>query len=128
MVVILDEVANGKIADPFDEQNTQLVESQFSWNSLTDFQNNIRGVMNAYTGSYHLGEDGMGLDEFVLAENPELDAELKSEIEAAIAAIAAIPEPFRNNLNQSQQIQAAQQAINQVIPTLENELKPLVRQ
>ena len=29
---IADEVANGKIADPYDEQNVELVESQFCFN------------------------------------------------------------------------------------------------
>ena len=48
MIGIVDEVANGKIADPFgasiDAIDTSKVESQYSWNSLADFTNNIQGV------------------------------------------------------------------------------------
>ena len=64
MIGICDEVANGKIADPFSEQDPRLVESQFSFNSLDDFQNNMRSVWNAYTGDYG-GREGPGLDGFV---------------------------------------------------------------
>jgi uncharacterized iron-regulated protein len=126
MIAIADEVANGKIADPFDQQDVELVESQFSWNSLTDFQNNIRSIWNAYTGGYHLGQDGAGLDEIVLERDAALDTRLKTEIQEAITAIAAIPAPFRNNLDKSVEIVAAQQAINKIRDTLELDLKPVV--
>lgn len=52
MVAICDEVANGKIADPYNQQDVELEESQFSYNSLIDFQNNIRSLENAYKGGY----------------------------------------------------------------------------
>ncbi|MGD8395824.1 MAG: imelysin family protein [Candidatus Eiseniibacteriota bacterium] len=126
MIGICDEVANGKIADPFDERDPELVESQFSWNSLTDFQDNMRSVMNAYTGGYHRGADGPGLDAFVREHDADLDQRLRAEIQAAIAAIAAIPEPFRDHLDQSATIEAAQTAIVTVFDTLERAVKPLV--
>ncbi|MCB0711786.1 MAG: peptidase M75 [Ignavibacteriae bacterium] len=122
---ICDEVANGKIADPFDEVDTRLVESQFSWNSLDDFTNNIRSVQNAYTGGYHNGDDGKGIDELVAEKDAALDARLKSEIEAAIAAIGQIPAPFRDNLTATAQIEAAQAAVLKVFNTIENDVKPL---
>ena len=54
MIGIVDEVGNGKIADPFGADigsaDTSLVESQYSWNSLTDFHDNIQSVLNVYTG------------------------------------------------------------------------------
>ena len=65
MIVIADEVANGKISDPFNERDTTLVESQFSFNSITDFQDNIRGIQNVYMGKF--AADGQGLNEFVKA-------------------------------------------------------------
>ncbi|MDE0041260.1 MAG: hypothetical protein OXT74_04440, partial [Candidatus Poribacteria bacterium] len=52
MIVIADEVANGKISDPFNERDTTLVESQFSFNSIADFQDNIRGIQNVYMGKF----------------------------------------------------------------------------
>lgn len=126
MIGIADEVANGKIADPFDQQDPELVESQFSWNSLTDFQDNIRSIRNAYTGGYHLGEDGPGLDEVVAERDPDLDTRLKGEIDAAIAAIAAIPAPFSNHLGATEAIVTAEQAVNTVRNTFEHDVKPLI--
>lgn len=125
IVGIADEVANGKIADPFDQQDVELVESQFSWNSLTDFQHNMGSVWNAYTGGYPYGSDGPGLDELVHARDAALDARIQSEIQAAITAIGAIPAPFRNNLDKTAQIVAAQQACSKVATTFENDVKPL---
>lgn len=57
-----------------------------------------------------------------------LDTRVKSEVTAAIAAIAAIPSPFHDNLDKSVQIEAAQQAITTVLNTLELDVKPLVLQ
>lgn len=126
MIGICDEVANGKIADPYDQQDSRLVESQFSWNSLTDFQNNLRSVLNAYTGSYHNGPDGKGLDEFVAGKDAALDTRLKAEIQTAIEMVSEIPAPFRNNLNADAQITAAQAAIEKVATTLQEDVLPLV--
>jgi putative iron-regulated protein len=121
MIRICDEVANGKIADPYDEQDPSLVESQFSYNSLADFQDNLRSVGNLYAG-----HDGIGLDDFVAGRDAALDARLRTEIDTAIAAIAAIPAPFRNNLAAGTQIEAAQAAIDKVMSTLASDIKPLV--
>src|SRR5262245_7692949 len=44
VIAICDEVANGKISDPFDQMDRTLEESQFSNNSNADFADNIRSV------------------------------------------------------------------------------------
>ena len=76
MGIIADEVGNGKIADPFDERNTELVESQFSYNSIMDFSDNIRGIENIYIGRY-LDNDGPGLNDLVRRTNSELDQNIR---------------------------------------------------
>jgi uncharacterized iron-regulated protein len=123
---ILDEVANGKVADPVTQQDVRLVESQFSWNSITDFQNNIRSARNAYLGGYHLGSDGVGLNVFVAEQDASLDARLQDELDDAIAALAAIPAPFELNLDATAPIEAAQEAMRKVQATLEEDVKPLL--
>ena len=126
MVGICDEVANGKIADPFSEQDPRLVESQFSFNSLEDFQNNLRSVWNAYTGDYG-GSEGRGLDEFIASRDADLDSRLKREIQAAIDEIGRISNPFRDAIaSDADQIEKAQQAIAKVQQTLEGDVLPLV--
>jgi len=119
MIVIADEVANGKISDPFNESDTTLVESQFSFNSIADFQNNIRGIQNVY---------GKGLNGFVNGQDPALDARFQQEVQAAISAIGAIPDPFRDSITANRgAVQAAIDAVGTVQLTLEQNILPLVQ-
>lgn len=130
MIGICDEVANGKIADPYDARDPLLEESQFSHNSLTDFQNNLRSVDNAYNGSVpDAGTHGRGLTVWVAAHDAALDADIQAQIDAAIAAIGAIPEPFSEAILDATArptIEAAQQAIARLQTTLEGRLLPIL--
>ena len=127
MIGICDEVANGKIADPFSEQDPRLVESQFSFNSLEDFQNNMRSVRNALHRGTTTAARGPALDEFVALRNADLDSRLKREIEAAIDEIGRISNPFRDAIaSDADQIEKAQQAIARVQQTLQEDVLPLV--
>ncbi len=125
MIVIADEVANGKISDPFNEKDTTLVESQFSFNSISDFQDNIRGIQNVYMGKF--AADGQGLDEFVNGVDAALDARFQTEVQTAIDTIGAIPDPFRDSITaQRAAVQAAIDAVSTVQQTLENDILKLV--
>ena len=125
MIVIADEVANGKLSDPFNERDTTLVESQFSFNSIIDFQDNIRGIQNVYIGKFTA--DGQGLNEFVKGKDAELDARFQTEVQTAIDTIGAIPDPFRNSITaQPAAVQAAIDAVSTVQQTLENDILKLV--
>jgi uncharacterized iron-regulated protein len=140
MIGICNEVANGKIATPVEEQRPDLIESHFSYNSLVDFQNNIRSVQNAYlgddpaAGAAGLCEgdpacQGKGLNEFVASIDPAIDAELQAEIIAAIDAIGAIRAPFEEAItdpSQADVIAAAQDAVRQVEATLRDKVLPLI--
>lgn len=126
MVGIADEVANGKIADPYDEVNTELVESQFSYNSLLDFADNVRSIKNAWNGTYGTVGNGTALHTFVNEQDAALATSVSGLIDAAIVAVENIPAPFRNNLDKSTEIEAAQAAINAIFTTLEEDVKPLV--
>ncbi|MDH5517567.1 MAG: iron-regulated protein A precursor [Gammaproteobacteria bacterium] len=101
MIGIVDEVGNGKIADPFaadiNSADTTLVESQYSWNSLTDFHNNIQSVLNVYSGkkSYNPAVDSIsdslnGLYAFVQAHDSQLADRVLNEIIDAMQKIALI--------------------------------------
>ena len=126
MIVIADEVANGKISDPYNESDTTLVESQFSFNSISDFQDNIRGIQNVYMGKFMT--DGQGLNEFVNSHDPDLDARFQQEVQAAIDAIGAIPDPFRDSITANRgAVQAAIDAVSKVQQTLEQDILPLVQ-
>lgn len=130
MAGICDEVANGKIADPFDARDPLLEESQFSHNSLIDFQNNMRSVENAYLGRVpDAGTSGSGLTRWVAARDPALDARIRTEITDAISAIGEIPAPFSDAIldaGAAPKIVAAQAAIRTLQATLEEDLTDLI--
>lgn len=131
---IVDEVGNGKIADPFGtssaDANTSLVESQYSWNSLTDFANNIKGVQNVYRGETGTSSPvcNQGLCDFIAAADEALAERLDAEIQAAIDAIENIAGstnmPFRTAITDNAgrvRIQAAIDALATLQSSLETD-------
>ncbi|HWM86176.1 MAG TPA: imelysin family protein [Kofleriaceae bacterium] len=126
------EVGTGKIAEPFDERDPNLVESQYSFNSLYDFQDNMRSVLNAYTGDMpEAGTEGSGLDGWVAERDPDLDARFKAEIQTAIDLLGEIPPPFPAAILDEANdpaIEAAQAAIATVQVTVDGDLADLLLQ
>ncbi|MDX1283243.1 imelysin family protein [Shewanella colwelliana] len=138
MIGIVDEVGNGKIADPFgtsiDTADTSKVESQYSWNSLTDFSDNIIGVRNIYQGELTGEADKQGLVDFVKAADSVLATRISSEIDDAIIQIRAIAGtnnmPFRQAIKDTQgreRVQKAIDALSTLQASLENDLLPLLK-
>jgi putative iron-regulated protein len=126
MIVIADEVGNGKLSRPLTEQNANFVESRFSSNSRSDFMNNIRGLRNVYTGNYLLSE-GSGLSALVKSINPALDEAINNQIEKAIAAIYAIPQPFAESIvSNAALVQEAVDEVKALLALLIDQLLPLV--
>lgn len=133
MIGIVDEVGNGKIAEPFgssiDNIDTSKVESQYSWNSLADFTDNIRGVQNIYRGEFLAEADKAGIIDFVNAADSTVATRIDTEIVDAIAAIEAIAGdadmPFRQAINDADgrvRIQAAIDALSTLQTSLENDV------
>lgn len=156
IITIADETGNAKMAEPFgisaDSADTSKVESQYSWNSLTDFHNNLQSIVNVYTGK--LGFDPAvdtvsaaqnGLYAFVTAHDPVLAQRVLDEIVAAQKKIALIKgdgddsstqidgnaKPFREQIKDvtgRELIEDAIVACNVALTTLSSEVLPLVAQ
>ena len=121
MIGICDEVANGKIQEPFIAADPSLEESPFAFNSITDFTNNIKSVQNVYLGKYIA--DGRGIEDLVRAGNLSLDGEIKGKINSALAALNNITVPFGQAIiTQPVQVASAQSAINDLKDAIENDL------
>lgn len=126
MISICDEVANGKIEEPFINQDPSLEESPYAKNSLTDFIDNMKSVENIYLCRY--SEDGTGLNDFVRSFNISLDNSIRQKITAAITALQNISLPFGEAIIQQPiQVQQAQAAINDLRSALENDLMPFIQ-
>ena len=91
---IADEVGNVKIGTPnraATESDRNYIESPYSLNSINDFVGNIISIRNCYQGS----KDGdASISDYIKSVNADLDSRVKSQIEKAMKAIEAIPEPF----------------------------------
>jgi len=70
----------------------------FSSDTLIDYERDARGVQNLYLGVYGSNTTGPGLDSLVKAVDAELDAKIKTAIQASIDAVVAIPKPFEASI------------------------------
>jgi hypothetical protein len=106
-------------------------ESRFSQTTLTDFRNNLLSAQYGYTGALSEGQSGGQSLSALIAENdPELDAKVKQQMEAAIAAIDAVPAPIETQLSNSEAFGAlsnAQITILTLMRTMEEEVLPIVQ-
>ena len=112
---IANEVGDAKIGEPYNKYKTDpeagvlAVESWYSWNSLTDYKDNIISIQNSYLGGID-GNRGVSLSELVKSIDADADQNLKDAIQNAISKINGIPAPFRNNLTKKTEIEAAMDA------------------
>ncbi|MGV2829749.1 imelysin family protein [Myxosarcina sp. GI1(2024)] len=127
----LDEVANVKIGEPLETGSTEGFESRFSHSSLSDFKNNLHSVKNAYLGRISATSAVQSsLSDLVAANNPQLDSRVKQELEAAMSALEAIPEPVETNFTDAEtaaKMKAAQAEILTLFSTMEEQVLPIVR-
>lgn len=137
MVKIANEVGNGKLATPLggdiDAADASQVESQFSWNSLVDFQNNVESMIHLYTGEYG-AHSGMGLSTLVRKFNPELDIKIRFELQNSKQAIANIAGTDSLSFTQAitdihgrERVQAAITQMNTLQVLLRDQLLVLVK-
>lgn len=126
IIVIADEVANGKINDPFSQQDITLEESRFSANSKADFADNIRSIQNVYLGTYQ-NADGEGISSVIRAKNQTLDEQVKQHIQNSIDKIEAIEGTFTAAIfNSPQTVTNAQNEVRDLQQLLESQVLPII--
>jgi len=87
------ELTGERMGTALDNRDQEDEHSCFSDNTHRDLRGNALSLQNIYLG--RLGSfDGPGLDEIVAARDPALDAKMKEQVAASVAAIEAIPMPF----------------------------------
>ncbi len=120
---ICDEVGNVKMGTPYgidgQEKDVNYIESPYSENSLTDFTDNIISIENSVMGGRSDRRDETkSIYAYVNSRNPELAAQLKTDIDNAKAKIQAIPHPFVENYDKDEVLTAIK-ACNKLSATLE---------
>lgn len=128
---IASEVGSQKIGEPYrlytggkPTEALYAVESWYSWHSREDYANNIYSIRNSYLGTTDGSLSANSISSYVASVNAALDTEVKDAINAAAAAILAIPQPFRNNIN-SPEARAAMDACSDLETLLDQKLKPV---
>lgn len=92
---IANEVGTAKIANPFSQGDISYVESPYSYNSITDFQDNILSIRNVWYGS----TDGTPAEYsfhgfFAAIGNTSTNTTVENAVNDAVAKIGAMPAPF----------------------------------
>ncbi|PRQ06790.1 imelysin family protein [Enhygromyxa salina] len=117
MIAGLHDLDDMKLAKPLgltsaSGADPELVESRISDRSLTDARDALAGFEAAYLGT---DDGGLGLTILVEQRNPDVDAKIRAELEAAKLALAAVPEPLRLAISSdAAAVEQAQVAIKQV--------------
>lgn len=89
---IATEVGTAKIANPFSAGDISYVESPYSYNSITDFQDNIRSIRNVWYGSTNDKVAATSFAKFFEAVNTPVGVE--RAFSDAISKIGGMPAPF----------------------------------
>lgn len=90
---IADEVGSQKIGAAHTGADKNYIESPYSYNSITDFYDNIRSIENAYRGGIE-GKRGSSLHDYLASVNASLDKQVTDAISNALAKIKAMKAPF----------------------------------
>lgn len=93
---ICNEVGTAKIANPFTAGDISYVESPYSYNSILDFQNNIRSIENVWYGGTNGASSNAkySLHQFFKDNATAEGAAVEAAIQNAIDKIGAMPYPF----------------------------------
>jgi putative iron-regulated protein len=93
-----------------------LEESGPSDNSLADMASSLRGMRAIYTGARSgAGSTGGGIGALVAAQSPATDREVRELFDQALAAIEAVPRPFRQAIvDRRDEVTAAYDAVKEL--------------
>lgn len=94
-VGIANEVGTAKIANPFAAGDVSYVESPYSYNSITDFQDNIRSIRNVWFGSTSGSASNACFHSFFASVGSQnVNTSVEGAFNDAINKIGAMPAPF----------------------------------
>lgn len=94
-LAIANEVGTAKIANPFSAGDVSYVESPYSYNSITDFRDNIRSIRNVWLGSTDKKANKFSFHTFFASVKKDaVNSNVENAYVGAIDAISNMPSPF----------------------------------
>lgn len=129
-VTIADEVGLSKIGKPYnpvDKGDESYIESPYSWNSITDFYDNITSIANMYYG----GVEGKrvqsaSLHKWMNENHADVDSKVEAAISNALKRIDGLVYPFVKNIKNNATLEAIE-ACRELVEALE-QAKEAVKQ
>lgn len=127
MVFQSEFVADARIGKPMGTATggvpqPDLEESGPSDNSIADMASTLRGIRNIYYGA-RTDTPGKGIGKLVAAQSPATDREVRDAIASALAAVEAIPRPYRTALiDQRPEVESAHEAVTELKRILATEV------
>jgi len=115
-IFLSELIANNKLGKPLGaasggDPQPDLEESGPSDNSLADMADNLRSIRNVYFGT-RSGVVGQGINQLLIEQSPVTHRAVSEALDAAIAAVEAIPRPYRSALVDRQpEVDAAYEAV-----------------
>ena len=92
---ICNEVGTAKIANPFANGDIAYVESPYSYNSITDFADNIRSIRNVWYGSTNGSAATKSFHNFFAqVGKASVNTAVENGFNTAISNISGMPSPF----------------------------------
>jgi len=113
-VFLSEQITDAKLGKPLGHDaggvpQPALQESGASDNSLADMTSNLRGLRHVWEGA------GSGLRSLIAARSPSTAVRIDGELDAADAAVAAVPRPYATALVESgAQVEAAWAAVREL--------------
>jgi len=125
---IVDEVANSKIGKPYTGEDINYIESPHSYNSVTDFYDNIVGVRSSYFGTEGAtSAQSTSVSTYIRSIDQATDQAVIDAIENSLSKIDAMPRPFVKNYTDTK-VKEAIDACNDLYDKLEAARKILVNE
>ncbi|MEN9518236.1 MAG: hypothetical protein RLZZ381_824 [Cyanobacteriota bacterium] len=112
----VEEVGEEKIGKPIASKQNLDFESRFSHSSLNDFKNNLTSARNAYLGEFN-GTKGQSVSNLVAEADPAVDREIKTQLQTALDALAAVPAPVETKLNEPAALEKLKTAQGKILTT-----------
>ena len=91
---ICNEVGTAKIANPFANGDIAYVESPYSYNSITDFADNIRSIRNVWLGSTTGSAATYSFHAFFASAQASTNTAVENAYTTAVNNISKMPAPF----------------------------------
>ncbi len=125
---IIDEVGNSKIGKPYTGEDENYIESPHSWNSITDFYDNVVSIRNAYFGKFGAeSAQSHSVSAFVRSADEKADQDVQDALKTCLSKIDAMPRPFVKNYKDAK-VKEAIDACNALNDALEAARQVLVNE